>query len=448
MEVKALLYKFHTIEKASKFFQPGEYAVRIRISQLKEKQFISLGYSSSIENWDDVYCLPKPSHPHYKNLLKKINQFLDDIDFEVKLAEKAGRFISCLEVKCQVMHNSGNLFRQRSQLKILEFFDKVIADLETAGNPGYADAFDATRSTVSKLINDNKFIPSDKRDSEKDRAFLAFTKEDHQNYEKLITNGASESTMSFYLRTYYRIWNMAIKEGYCTKEDHHPARHIQFNPYKRIRTKKRSIHQEYLEKIMNLEFDQQNHLYRSQLLLQFIYYGRGINFGDMCKLKWENFANGILHYIRSKNHREYDYILHPKAVEVVNYFRVYAIQSDAGYIFPFLFSIHNTPRKIDQRIESALKDFNADLRTMAADVEWERKFTSYSLRHSVATHLRNNGVSIAIIKKVLGHELEEQTAIYLDEQDDQLVADEIERALDFGTNIQSKTRDGRNGYHL
>lgn len=441
MEVKALLYKFHTIEKPSKFFQPGEHPVRIRLSQLKEKDFISLGYSSSIENWDDVYCLPKPSHPHYKNLLKKINQLLDDIAFEVKLAEKVGRFISCLDVKRYVMHKNGNLVRQRSQLKILEFFDKVIADLEGAGKPGYADAFEATRSTVSKLINGNTFIPLGKRDSEKDRAFLAFTKEDHQNYEKLITNGASESTISFYLRTYYRIWNMAIKEGYCTKGDHHPARYIQFNPYKRVRTKKRSIHQEYLEKIMSLKFDPESHLYLSQLLLQFIYYGRGINFGDMCKLKWENFANGILHYTRSKNHREYDYILHPKAVEVINYFRTYSVQSNADYIFPLLFSAHDTPRKIDQRIESALKDFNADLKKMAQAVGWERKFTSYSLRHSFATHLRNNNVSISIIKEALGHELERQTAVYLDELDDKQVADEIDRALNFDPPCLQNTHD-------
>ncbi|MDR3680525.1 MAG: tyrosine-type recombinase/integrase [Flavipsychrobacter sp.] len=440
MEAKTLLYKFRTIKRVSKAFQPGEYEVRIRISQLKEKEFIPLGYSSSIENWDDECWLPKPSHPHYKSLLKKINNYLDDIAFEVKLAEKAARFISCLEVKHRVMHKGSNLVRQRSQLKILEFFDKVIADLEEAGKPGYADAFEATRSTVSKLINDNEFIPPDERGREKDRAFLTFTKEDHQNYEKLISNGTSESTISIYLRTYYRIWNMAIKEGYCTREGHHPARYIKFQPYKRIRTKKRSIHQEYLIKIMSLKFNPESRLFRSQLLLQFIYYGRGINFGDMCKLKWENFANGTIHYTRSKNHREYDYVLHFKALEIVNYFKGCSVQSDTEYIFPFLLSIHDTARKIDQRIESALKDFNADLKEMAAAVGWERKFTSYSLRHSFATHLRNNGVNISIIKEALGHELERQTAVYLDELDDKPVADEINRALNFDFQEESKEK--------
>jgi integrase len=144
-----------------------------------------------------------------------------------------------------------------------------------------------------------------------------------------------------------------------------------------------------------------------------------------------NIGNETVHYIRSKNHREYDYTLHPKALEVVEYFKNSPEQSDAGYLFPILSAIHDTPRKIKTRIKSALRSFNDDLEEMAKEVGWERKFTSYSLRHGFATHLRNNHVDISIIKDALGHETEEQTAVYLDELDDQPVADEINRALSF-----------------
>ncbi|MGN8072826.1 tyrosine-type recombinase/integrase [Mucilaginibacter sp. 22184] len=434
MEVKALIHTIRTVKKSGNTFTEGEHEVRIRISQFKEKEFIPLGYSSSLENWDERLQLPKPSHPYYRDLSKKINQYLDDISFEVKSAEKVGQYISCLEIKRKILHTDTNLPIQVGHLKILEFFDKVISDLEEAGNPGYADIFESTRSTVSKLLNNGKHIPPDEREKEKDKSFLAFTKEDHQKYEKLISENTSESTISFYLRTYFRVWNMAIKEGYCTREKHHPAKFIKFQPYKKIRTKKRSINQDYLHEIMELKYDDGSRMRRSQLLLQFIYYGRGINFGDMCKLKWGNIANETIHYTRSKNHREYDYTLHPKAMEVVNYFKNYPEQSDSGNVFPFIFSIHDTPRKIDQRIESALKDFNEDLKAMAEVVGWKRKFTSYSLRHGFATHLRNNKVDISIIKEALGHEEESQTAIYLDDLDDKPVADEINRALNFDRN--------------
>src|SRR5690606_11653796 len=122
--------------------------------------------------------------------------------------------------------------------------------------------------------------------------------------------------------------------------------------------KKRSINQDFLQEILAAKFDPNSRIFRSHLLLQFMYFGRGINFSDMCKLKRKDVANGIIHYTRSKNHREYDYTLHPKAQEVVEYFRSCPVQSDAGYLFPILFSQHNTARKIDTRIHDALAKFN------------------------------------------------------------------------------------------
>lgn len=432
MEVATIIYPYEQVKKTERNFIAGEFPVKIRLAQGKERTLIPLGYSSSNEDWDAINRLPKPSHPHYKELSKKINAYLDDIDFQLKLAAKAGEEISCIELKRKVTSAENNSPQKANQLKILEFFDKVIDDLEEAGNPGYADVFDGTRSTVSKLLNGGEHIAPDQREKEKDKSFTSFTKEDHENYERLISkNGTSESTISYHLRNYFRIWNMAIKEGYATREKHHPAKFIKFQPYKKIRTKKRSINQDYLHDIMDLKYDADSRMYRSLQVLKFIYYARGINFGDTLKLKWDNIANDTIHYTRSKNHRQYDYTLHPKAIEVINYFKSRPDQSNDGHIFPFLSSIHDTPRKIDQRIESALKDFNEDLKVMAEAVGWERRFTSYSLRHGFATHLRNNNVGMAIIKDALGHEEESQTAVYLDELDDKPVADEINRALDY-----------------
>lgn len=76
---------------------------------------------------------------------------------------------------------------------------------------------------------------------------------------------------------------------------------------------------------------------------------------------------------------------------------------------------------------------------MAEAVGWERKFTSYSLRHGFATHLRNNNVDIALIKEALGHETETQTAVYLDDLDDKPLADEINRALNFDQHKKKKS---------
>lgn len=142
---------------------------------------------------------------------------------------------------------------------------------ESIENIGYAGVFSANKLTIHKLLNG------------KDKLFLAFTKADHEAYEAQMV-GLSESTKSVYLRTCYRIWNLAIADGLVPKE-RHPKQFIKFKAYKRIRTKKRSIKIGYWKRIMNLKLPVDSRLYRSHLLMQFMYYARGMNFNDMLKLK-------------------------------------------------------------------------------------------------------------------------------------------------------------------
>lgn len=196
--MKTVLYKFERVKTTTENFVEGEHPVRIRISQGKEKDFIPLEFSSSMIDWDEEKNVPLQSHPRYKELSEKIRQYLDDIAFELKVAQKAGKYISCVEIKRKLLHDNLDLPKENKQLKILEFFDKVINELEDGGNLGYADVFISTRSTVSKLLNDGKFIPPQERNIEKDKPFPAFTKADHQKYERLISIGASESTISLY----------------------------------------------------------------------------------------------------------------------------------------------------------------------------------------------------------------------------------------------------------
>jgi hypothetical protein len=148
MLVKSLIHTSRTIKRSFKNLVEGEYEVRIRLTQEKEKVFVPLGFSSSIKNWEKRRMLPKPYHPHYRDLLEKIYRYLDDISFELKLAARAGRYISCVDVKRRILRQSN----QNNSKKILQFFDKVIANQELAGNPGYADIFISTRSTVNKLL--------------------------------------------------------------------------------------------------------------------------------------------------------------------------------------------------------------------------------------------------------------------------------------------------------
>jgi len=110
-------------------------------------------------------------------------------------------------------------------------------------------------------------------------------------------------------------------------------------------------------------------------------------------------------------------------------FTTYAVQSDVEYVFPFIFKEHDTAKKVDARIDSALKDFNKDAKAMVEAIGWEKQFTSNSLRHGFASHLNEANVDIKIIQEALGHETQLQTRTYLDDIDDRIITDAINKAL-------------------
>lgn len=391
----------------------GEHAIRVRITKDRDPKYITIGYSSSIKNWDSKNNCPSSTHPKYKTIIKKIEQIFDDIDFEVKLAERNSEYITSGHIKERVQKKSTKF----TKTKVLSFFDIVIAELVEQDRIGTSNIFKSTKSTIEKLL-DNK-----------DKSFISFTDKDFKKYEDFISRLETENTKSFYLRTFYRLWNIAIDRKICPKE-HHPKFYIKYKPYKRIKTKKRAIDFDYIKAIEGLHFEYTTRLFRSLNYFIFIYYSRGINFTDMARLKRKkNIEGDYLKYKRSKNGREYNFKLHPKAKAVVEMFAKYPLLSDAGYVFPILNSIHDSAKKIDVRIDSALKDLNEDLETFGNKVHAPKRITSYVIRHSFASNLKHKGVSINVIQEALGHETELQTHTYLEEMDDNIVAASIENAL-------------------
>ncbi|OOQ60024.1 tyrosine-type recombinase/integrase [Mucilaginibacter pedocola] len=413
--IKSFLWTYSTVREAEKSLVIGEHEVRIRMTQNRQPKYMATGFSSSVENWDAENGYPKFSHPLYKELAQRIDKITENINFEIKLAEKAGRYITPVEIKNNLTQATKVNLPADKPNKIIAYIQMVEDGYKAVENPGYAAIFYNCRLTVRKLLKD------------KDKMFLTFTKADHEAYENQFL-GLSESTKSNYLRTYCRIWNLAIADGLVTK-DHHPKKYFKFKVYKRVRTKKRSIKADYWKRILKLKPAPNTRIYRSHLMAQFMYYARGMNFNDMIKLKWIHIQNNGVAYKRSKNKRSYDFELHPKAQAVLNLLREYPVQSDAGYVFPILMKEHDDVFKIDARIDSALKDFNEDSQAMAEAIGWEKRFTSNCIRHGFASHLNEAGVDIRFIQEALGHETQLQTRTYLDDIEDGVIAKAINGAL-------------------
>jgi len=405
-----VLWHYHTLKN-------GEHTVKVRVTNFKNVEYISTELSCHPDNWDEANGVPKPSHSGFSKLVKKIQDIKDDIDFELKLAEKNNELLSIKDLKERVETKTKNTLLQTTPKKVFEFYNDYIKELEEQGRIGSANIFRANMSFIKGCIG------------ETDKPFAALTQKEFKKIETAVFNLKAESTKSHYLRTFYRLWNVAISKKLCP-EKHHPKFYIGFQAYKRIRTKKRAIPLEYILAIEKLKFSYESRLFRSQKYAIFTFYTRGINFTDLAQLKHDiNIKNGHIQYKRSKNKREYDFKLHPKAQEIVAIFQQYPMKSDGGYIFPILGKTHDTLKKIDVRIDSALKDFNEDLAEFGKAVKSPKHITSYVLRHSFATSLRKKKVDISIIKEAMGHETEGQTNVYLEDIDDSIVSQSIEDAL-------------------
>ncbi|MDN3551641.1 tyrosine-type recombinase/integrase [Mucilaginibacter aquaedulcis] len=402
--------------RTDRISEHGEREIRIRLTLYKEQKFLSIGYKSTPEHWDFETNGPKLTHPQYKQISREIDDKFDEIDFEVKLLKKNGHeFISLAELISKVKKSNKPLVAA----KLYAFTQSIIDDLIAHDKIGYANTFQYLKDYVLKHVF-----------GEKDKAFVSFTKTDFEGLENyLVGQELKETSMSAYLRTFYRIWNLAIVAGMCSKE-HHPKRFIKFKPYKKYKTSKRAISAADMKSIETYDAEYGSRVFRSQQIFLFSYYCRGINFNDIVKLRETNFKGDILRYTRSKNKRIYDFKLHSKAKAIIEIFRSYPVQSDGGYIFPILKAEHDTAAKIDARIDSGLKDLNEDLKTIKDAKGIDRTVTSYVARHSFATNLKHKKVDICIIQEAMGHETEEITRIYLEEYDDELVSSSIEEALD------------------
>lgn len=66
----------------------GEYEIRIRLTLHKEQTYFNVGHSCSLENWDESSRRASTRSPDFRAITRKIEDYLDEVDFEIKLMKK------------------------------------------------------------------------------------------------------------------------------------------------------------------------------------------------------------------------------------------------------------------------------------------------------------------------------------------------------------------------
>jgi integrase/recombinase XerD len=408
----AITTKF--VLRTNKTLPNGEHPIMLRITEDRKSTFVSTKKYSSVKDWDVSAQTTNKSHPHQKS----INALLSNINLKItfyfsNLTEERTPRIEAIK---EIVERQTGAIKKTPTVKLLAFFQQEIDRLKSTGRLGYASVFTCTLQNLKKFTSDTDFDFQD-IDVNFIRRFEDF----------LIQRNIAVTTRSIDFRTFRTLWRNAIKEKNCP-ENHYPFKDFPFSKYNNPKTRKRAITSEQFQAIAKLKLEDDK-LVNSRNYFLFSYYCRGLNFTDLASLKWTNIIDGFLNYVRAKTKEEFNFKIHPEALKILEHYQNLEGNSDAGFVFPILYKRHATLSSQRDRKIKILKRVNQDLKIISKEAKIEKNVTTYVARHTYATTLHKNGISIEEIGKSLGHDDTKTTEIYLDEIDDPLFDDRINSTI-------------------
>ena len=222
----------------------------------------------------------------------------------------------------------------------------------------------------------------------------------------LLDKGRSLNTVSTYMRRIRHIYNLAVE-----------ANEAPFVPnlFKDVFTgveskRKKALPLDSLRSLMGTPRVEPE-MRRTQLCFCLMFSFSGMAFVDFAHLRKENVKDGVLSYHRQKS-GSFIRVEIPADVRLLLDELAVCTDKDSPYLFPFL-SGKKTGEAAYAEYNGALLRFNRNLRSLAETCGVGEPVTSYTIRHSFATTLKEQDVPIEMISELLGHTSIKTTQIYL-----------------------------------
>jgi integrase len=393
------------LDKRRKKEGSNKYPVKLKVTFLRVRDYISLNYDLTEEEFEKM----KGSHIRIEELKKRSIENLgflqkaritaselDSFDFR----EFKRRFLETEFEKKQKERNTQdvyNAFAEYAELKIKN------GDIKTGKS--YDTALNSFKSFKAKLIFDD------------------VTPEFLKAYERfMLSQDKSITTVGIYMRNLRTILNEAIGNGNFDKSKYPFGRGKYIIPASK--NKKKALTKEDLRKMYQFETAQFSNEDKAKDFWFLSYFCNGINMKDICKLKNEDLSKDKLAFVREKtkntnraNQAGIEILLTDLAKLIINKWRTTDNRKDA-YLFDILKS-GLEPKRESELIENFIKTVNKHVDRIAKSVGIEEKVTTYFARHSYATTLLRDGVSVEFISKELGHRNITTTQSYLGSFEDE-----------------------------
>ncbi len=309
---------------------------------------------------------------------------------------------------------------------VFSVFRCVIAEFEADGHIGNANVYKTTMRSIAAFVNGKLKEHSESNRSGKKQPeikppklpFEEITVKWLKQYEKALSAvQVAPSTQGIYFRVLRRIVNIERKKNQSLP---YPFGKDDFTPPTATKNK-RALSVTDVRAIRNYEAQSEPEQ-RAKDLWVFSYLCNGMNVADIIKLHYKEIkfhSNGCtIEFSRQKTQQKKDKtkILIELDIEptglIKSIIERHGNKTREGYVFPYL-NDKDTPRTQYAAKLSLLRLLNKALRKIGENLNLEIDLSTYVARHSFATVMQRNGVSVAEISEALGHAELKTTENYL-----------------------------------
>lgn len=393
-----------------------------RITYNRKLKFYSSGFEFSKKEWDEFVNRDIRKHAGTKQTLLRflsltLKPAIDDLS----------------ETNDFSFEGLDNILNDRPTTTVNEAFQKKIDSLENEYKIGNASIYRTTLNALMrfkhyKLLRrsadkmdfitrciESKYVAIGKNAlniSEK-ISFEEITPEFLTECERFwLDTGVAHATIGIYMRTLRAIINNNDGEEPYINQKKYPFG-IKRGKYAIPEGGRRNIALpvDDIWKIENYQTDN-DAIATARDIFVFMFYCNGLNFGDLCRLRYENIdaPSEEIIFQRKKTLRKGEkptYIYAPMLPPMVEIINRQGNKNQDGYIFPFLNGIApsgKNERKIKEAINFALDPINSSLKTIATKLELDPELSTSYTRNSYITHLTSEMyVNPIVVRKMVGH---------------------------------------------
>ncbi|MFO7657470.1 MAG: site-specific integrase [Bacteroidales bacterium] len=371
------------------------YPIRYRVIFQRKASYYKSGYDASLDEWIN---LPNSKKGESKEKRKLLKSGFDIIENHVK------------EIKDVFSFDALNRRLGRGKMELVSSaFDARINELNKSGQVGTASIYNSAKLLLMEYKRDLKFANVTAK-------FL-------ENLEHFATVGRKTTiryaTLGMYLRCFRALYNAAIRDGVVTAASY-PFQKIPNDGKYKIKLgsgTKIALTIEQLSSFIEYQTPFKG-MQRSKDLFLLSFFLGGINIKDLLLLKWEDIKGTELIYDRSKTAKttgdpDAVKIRIPLTSDATNLINKHCNtdRSPKARILPFM-PIDASPVDVRRITLNVVRNLNRDLYKIAKELNIFG-LSSYVARHSIATLMKNSGVSESFIKEMLGHANIKTTQNYL-----------------------------------